>query len=97
MLEHPFNLSSDNDGLLGIAQQIAHQAYAAGVWQLDKHCDVRTVVPQRRVRGMPHTFPTEDPAGRFDLSPCGIESVTMMAYPFRPELPGSTAVTALHQ
>ncbi|MGF6308901.1 hypothetical protein ABIB82_002538 [Bradyrhizobium sp. i1.8.4] len=97
MFENPFNRLSDDDGLLGGAQEIADHAYAAGVRQLNKQSDVRPVLLQRCVRGMPHAFPTENATGWLDLSPRRIKGVTMMAYPFRPELPGTAAVTALHQ
>ncbi|GKQ49400.1 hypothetical protein BRSPCE3_02540 [Bradyrhizobium sp. Ce-3] len=97
MFENPFNLFSDRDGLLGIAQEIADHAYAAGVRQLDKQSHVRPVPLQHGVRGMPHALPTENATGWLDLSPRWIKGVTMMAYPFRPELPGTAAVTALHQ
>lgn len=97
MFEDSRDLSADDESLPGIAQEVAHHPYAAGMRQLDEQCDIRAVLPQRRMRGMPHAFPTEDTTGRFDLSPREIKGVTMMAYPFRSELPGTAAVTALHQ
>ena len=97
MFENPFDLFSDQDGLMWIAQEITHHAHPAGLWQFDKNGDIRTVLLQRRMRGMPRAFPTEDAAGRFDLGPREIEGVTVMAYPFRPELPGGATIATLHE
>jgi hypothetical protein len=72
MLEHAFNVGSNNNFLHRIAQQVAYHAHAIGVRQLNKHGDVRTVVSERRVRWMPDPFPTEDAAVRLDFSPFGV-------------------------
>jgi hypothetical protein len=97
MLEHAFNVGSDNNFLPRIAQQIAHHAYASGVRQLNKHSDVRTVISERRVRRMPDPLPTEDAAARLDFGPFGVKRVTAMTEPFRTELPCPAMAAPLYQ
>jgi hypothetical protein len=87
----------DGDRLHGIAKQIAHYANTAGVRQLDEHGEVRTVLPEGCVRGMPDPLPTENMSARFDLGSRGVEGVAMMAEPLRTELPAATPPAALHQ
>ncbi len=67
------------------------------MWQLDKYGDVRTMIPEDRMRRMPDTLPAEDAAPRFDLGPRRIERVTAVTQPFRSELPSLTMAAALHQ
>src|ERR1700739_1307974 len=67
------------------------------MWQFDKHGKVGTVLPERRMRGMPDPLPAEDAAARCDLDPFGVEGVTAMAEPLRSELPSLTMAAALHQ
>src|ERR1700761_8764581 len=55
------------------------------------------MLPQRRMRRMPDTFPTEDAAARLDLGPLGIECVAMVTEPFGTELPAAATDAALHQ
>jgi hypothetical protein len=97
MLEHAFNLCSDYNFLHRIAQQVAHHAHASGMRQLDEHGKVGTTVHEGRVGRMPDALPTEDAAPWFDLSPIGIEGVTAVTQPFRPELPSPTMAAALHE
>lgn len=97
VFEYALDVSSNRDRLHRIAKQVADHANAAGVRKLDKHRDVRTMVPERLVRGMPDALPTEDPAARLDLGPFGIEGVAVVTQPFRSELPCPTMATALYE
>ena len=97
MFEYPFDIRADDDILHGIAQQVACHAHAAGMREFYEYSEVRTVLPQDRMRRMPDTLPTEDPAARFDLGPLGIESVTAMTDPLGPKLPGLAMTASLHQ
>jgi hypothetical protein len=78
MLEHAFDICSDHYFLHRITQQVSHHADAAGMRQFDKYGDVRTMILECRVRGMPSALPAEDSAPRFDLGPFRIEGVTAM-------------------
>lgn len=97
MFEHTVDIGSNHDDLQRIAQQIAHHAYAAGLRNLDKYGEVGTMLPERRMRGMPDPFPAEDPAARLDFSPIWIKGVTAMTDPLGSKLPGTTMAASLHQ
>jgi hypothetical protein len=97
MLEHAFNLRSDHHFLHRITQQIADHPHAIRTGQLDKYCDVRSMIPEHRMGRMPDTLPAEDAAPWVDIGPLGIERVTAVTQPFRPELPSPTMAAALHE
>jgi len=96
MFEHAFDIRSDHDRLHRIAQQVAYHAHAAGMRYLHEHGEVRTMLPERRMGGMPDALPTEDPTTRFDLGPMRIKRVTAVTKPLGPELPSVTMAAALH-
>ena len=97
MLEHAFHLGADSYRLHWIAQQVAYHAHATGMWYLHEHGHVGTMLPKRRVRGMPDTLPAEDAAPRFDLDPLRIKHMTAVTEPFRSELPSVAMGAALHE
>jgi hypothetical protein len=97
MLEHAFDVCPDHNFLHRITQQVSYHAHAAGMRQFDKNGDVRTMIPECRVRRMPRAFPAENPAPRFDLGPFRIEGVTAMTQPFRAKLPRLAMAAALHK
>ncbi len=97
MLEHTLQLGADNHRLHWIAQQVAYHSHITGMRYFHKHSHVGTVLPKRRVGGMPDTLPTEDAPMWLDFSPFRIKGVATMADPLRPELPCTAMAAALNQ
>jgi hypothetical protein len=96
VFEHTVNIRCDRDRLHRIAQQVAYHPHAPGMRHLYKHGDIRTMLPERRVAGMPDSLPTENPTPRFDLDPLRIKGMTVVTEPFRSELPRVAMAASLH-
>jgi hypothetical protein len=62
MLKHANDIISDRHRLRGIAQQVSHHSHITGVRKFDKDRQIRPMLPQRRMGGVPDALPTEDPA-----------------------------------
>src|SRR6202007_1093018 len=73
VLEHRFDWRSDLDPLPGIAEQIADHANVSRVGQLDQHDDIRALVFQGGMNGMPDTLPAIYSAGRLRFDPVDLE------------------------
>ena len=97
MFEHTVDIRPDRDVLHRIAQEVSDHADKTCLRQLDKDRDVRAMLFERRVRGMPDPLPTEDAAPRFDLDPFRIEGMAAVTQPLRPELPRLAMAAALHK
>jgi hypothetical protein len=50
-LEHALDIGTDRNRLHRIVQQIANHTNVTCMRQLDDHCEVRTVLPARDMRG----------------------------------------------
>lgn len=96
VFEHAVDIRSDRDCLHRIAQQVTYHPHAPGMRYLYEHGEIRTMLPERRMGGMPDALPTEDPTARFDLGPMRIKGVTAMTEPLRSELPSVAMAALLH-
>jgi len=74
------------DCLHWIAQEVADHSDIAGMRQLDERHEIRALVFQGGVRGMPYTLPAIYSAGRLRFDPVDLEGKAVVAKPFRAPL-----------
>src|SRR5262245_18685432 len=72
-LEHGFDGRADLHELARVAEEIAQHADVAGVRQLHEHDDVRAMLLERGMHGVPGAFPAKDRAAAFDPLPGHVE------------------------
>ena len=97
MFEYALDIGPDRDGLHRTAKEIAYHSHVSGIRQFHEDCEIRSVLTQSIVRGVPDALPAEDAATRLDLDPFKVKRMAMMAEPFGSELPGPAMRAALHQ
>jgi hypothetical protein len=90
-----FYVITDLNFLLGVAHEIAHHTHLARVRQFNQDDEIGSLVLQRPMHRMPHSFKGVHFPSPRTLMPSEFAGAAVMADPLRAELKGSTRLTAL--
>src|SRR4029434_2081812 len=94
-LEHRGHRRADSHELTRIADQVAEHADAPGLRQFHEHHDVRAVLLEGGMHGVPRALPAVDDAAAVHALPAHLEGEARVADPLGTPLPGAALSAAL--